>query len=192
MPVPPFWTRIALAMSVSTDLWIVPTAIRTPPRSGRPGRRLPGRRTASSRRPRGRGVAPGAPSSPSCPGAPCGPCSPVSPLRPEKAKANVRAPGVPPSVTVTDGAPVEASTLHLGGRHRVLPRGQHRDASRGGLRPLVARRRPREPGHIDPQVLRLLREPQGPQDEGRRAAPPHARLRLRRPRHAQGGAEGPH
>ena len=32
-------------------------------------------------------------------------------MRPEKANANVRAPGVPPSVTVTDGVPVEASTV---------------------------------------------------------------------------------
>lgn len=56
-------------------------------------------------------VVPDAPAGPVSPCGPCGPVAPVSPFNPVNAKANVRAEAVPPSVTLTEGVPVEASTV---------------------------------------------------------------------------------
>ena len=56
-------------------------------------------------------VVPDAPAGPVSPCGPCGPVVPVSPFNPVNAKANVRAEAVPPSVTLTEGVPVEASTV---------------------------------------------------------------------------------
>ena len=50
---------------------------------------------------------------PAGPCGPVGPVAPVSPLRLWKANANVLAEAMPPSVTLTDGVPVEESTVAL-------------------------------------------------------------------------------
>ena len=92
-------------MSVSMCVETVPTAIRTPLLRGWQWRRSRRPRTAWWRRRTGRGVVPAGPCGP------CGPVAPVSPLRLWKANANVLADAVPPSVTFTEGVPVDESTV---------------------------------------------------------------------------------